>query len=147
MLLSLHIENLAVIRSVDLDFVRGFSVLTGETGAGKSVIIDSIHLLLGAKAEKEMIRTGESFAMVSGLFGEFSPLVLEKLADVGITPDEEGNILVQRTVSRDGKSSVRLNGRAVTLSLLHQIVPLLVTSTLLSCDLISVTSPALVTAA
>lgn len=127
MLLSLHIENLAVIRSVDLDFVRGFSVLTGETGAGKSVIIDSIHLLLGAKAEKEMIRTGESFAMVSGLFGEFSSLVLEKLADVGITPDEEGNILVQRTVSRDGKSSVRLNGRAVTLSLLHQIVPLLVT--------------------
>lgn len=127
MLLSLHIENLAVIRSVDLDFPCGFTVLSGETGAGKSVIIDSIHLLLGSKADKELIRSGEPSAMVSGLFGDFSPLVASKLADLGVTPDEEGNILVQRTVSRDGKSSVRFNGRAVTLAVLHSVVPLLVT--------------------
>lgn len=127
MLLSLHIENLAVIRSVDLDFPHGFTVLSGETGAGKSVIIDSIHLLLGAKADKELIRSGESYAMVSGLFGDFTTLVAGKLAELGVTPDEEGNILVQRTVSRDGKSSVRFNGRAVTLAVLHSVVPLLVT--------------------
>ena len=127
MLLSLHIENLAVIRTVDLDFPLGFTVLSGETGAGKSVIIDSIHLLLGAKADKELIRSGENTAMVSGLFGDFSPLVAGKLAELGVTPDEEGNILVQRTVSRDGKSSVRFNGRAVTLAVLHSVVPLLVT--------------------
>ena len=65
MLLSLHIENIAVIHRLDVDFSDGFSALTGETGAGKSVIIDSIRLLLGAKAERELIRTGESSAMVS----------------------------------------------------------------------------------
>ena len=67
MLLSLHIENIAIIKSVDLDFSSGFMVLTGETGAGKSIIIDSINLLLGGRTEREMIRTGESSATVSGL--------------------------------------------------------------------------------
>jgi DNA repair protein RecN (Recombination protein N) len=68
MLESLHIENIAVIKCVDIDFRLGFSALTGETGAGKSIIIDSIGLLLGKKAEKELIRNGEGSAMVSGLF-------------------------------------------------------------------------------
>ena len=63
MLQSLHIENVAVIKNLDLDFNGGFTALTGETGAGKSIIIDSINLLLGAKADRELIRTGESFAM------------------------------------------------------------------------------------
>ena len=68
MLSSLHVENLAVIKSIDVDFSDGFIALTGETGAGKSIIIDSINLLLGAKADKELIRHGESSAMVSGVF-------------------------------------------------------------------------------
>lgn len=126
MLLSLHIENIAVIKSVDLDFTRGFAALTGETGAGKSVIIDSIHLLLGKKIDKDLIRTGESTLMVSGLFGEFSEPVLKKINDLGVSVDEDGCILVQRTVSRDGKGSVRFNTRAVSLSFLHELVPLLI---------------------
>ena len=90
MLLSLHIENIAVIKSVDFDFAPGFMVLTGETGAGKSVIIDSINLLLGAKAERELIRHGEPYAMVSGLFGDMSEYTLEKLGELGIKADDDG---------------------------------------------------------
>lgn len=126
MLLSLHIENVAVVKRVDLDFTHGFAALTGETGAGKSVIIDSIHLLLGKKVDKDLIRTGESTMMVSGLFGNFSDSILEKIREIGADIDDDGNILVQRTVSRDGKGSVRLNTRAVSLSYLHEIIPYLI---------------------
>ena len=72
MLQSLHIENIAVIKQVDLEFSNGFMVLSGETGAGKSIIIDSLNLILGAKADKELIRHGESSATVSALFTELS---------------------------------------------------------------------------
>ncbi len=126
MLYSLHVENLAVIKCADIDFSSGFSALTGETGAGKSVIIGGISLLLGAKAEKELIRTGEDTAMVSGLFGALPPSAAEKLNSYGVYPDEEGNILVQRTLHRDAPSQVRLNGRSVSLSLLRAIMPSLV---------------------
>jgi len=126
MLLSLHIENIAVIKSVDFDFSAGFMVLTGETGAGKSIVIDSINLLLGAKTERELIRSGASSAMVSGLFGNLSDTVKEKLSDIGVATDEDGSVLVQRTVSADGKSKINLNGRSISLSLLKSITPLLV---------------------
>ena len=121
MLRSLHIENIAVIKSSDIDFTEGFTVLSGETGAGKSIIIDSLNLLLGAKADRELIRTGESGCMVSGLFGELSPSTVELLADSGVAPDEEGNIFIQRSFTLDGRSSIRINGRAVNLSLLKNI--------------------------
>lgn len=126
MLLSLHIENIAVIHCLDVDFSAGFSALTGETGAGKSVIIDSIRLLLGAKAERELIRTGENTAMVSGMFGNFRREALSALESAGIRPDEEGGLFVQRTVTVDGHSSIRINGRAVSLSVLRIIMPALV---------------------
>ncbi len=127
MLLSLHIENIAVIKSVDFEFSEGFTVLTGETGAGKSVVIDSINLLLGAKADRELIRTGAATAMVSGLFGELSRTTLERLSEVGVEVDEDGSLLVQRTVSQDGRSKITVNGRAVSLSLLKAISPFLIT--------------------
>ena len=76
MLISLHIENIAVIKSADIDFSGGFTVLTGETGAGKSIIIDSINLILGAKQSRELIRSGEDSAQVSALFGELSHLCM-----------------------------------------------------------------------
>ena len=126
MLLSLHIENIAVIKSLDLDFSSGFTVLTGETGAGKSIIIDSINLLLGAKADKELIRTGEAYAMVSGFFGELTPAAASALAEVGISCDEDGNILIQRTMHADGRSQIKINGRTVTLSVLRSVTPSLV---------------------
>ena len=126
MLLSLHIENVAVIKNVDFDFTEGFMVLTGETGAGKSIVIDSINLLIGAKAERELIRHGESYAMVSGLFGDLSERTVGELNLLGISVDEDGTILVQRTVNSDGKNRIMINGRSVNLSLLKSVMPYLV---------------------
>ena len=127
MLQSLHIENIAVIKCVDFDFLPGFMVLTGETGAGKSVVIDSINLLLGAKAERELIRTGADVATVSGLFGDLSDFTASKLAELGVSVGEDGTLLVQRSITRDGRSKVILNGRSVGISLLKAIMPYLVT--------------------
>ena len=126
MLFSLHIENVAVIKKLDLDFSRGFTVLTGETGAGKSIIIDAINILLGAKADKELVRTGETTAVIGGLFGGLSQSAVKALSDAGLAPDEEGNILIQRTVSLDGRSQIKINGRSVTLAILRQVTPSLV---------------------
>ena len=93
MLTSLHIENVAVIKSVDIDFSSGFTALTGETGAGKSVIIDSINFLLGSKAERTLVRFNAESAMVSGCFTEISEASLAALSDCGVYPDDDGNIL------------------------------------------------------
>jgi DNA repair protein RecN (Recombination protein N) len=125
MLLSLHIENLAVIKNIDLDFTDGFTVFTGETGAGKSIILDAINLLLGAKAERELVRSGESRSMVSGLFS-CKEKSLEALAESGIGADDDGTLLVQRTVFSDGRSQIKINGRTVSLSVLKAITPALV---------------------
>lgn len=140
MLISLHIENLAVIKCLDIDFSGGFTVLSGETGAGKSIIIDAINLLLGAKADKELVRTGESSAMVSGLFGGLSDIATASLSDAGVSVDEDGNILIQRTVSCDGKSQIRINGRAVTISVLRSVTASLVAIHGQS-DTVSITDP------
>jgi len=126
MLSSLHIENIAVIKSIDIDFSRGFSALTGETGAGKSIIIDSINLLLGKKVDKELIRRGEKSAMVSGFFTDITEDTSASFSEVGVTPDEEGNILIQRSIFSDGRSQARINGRAVSISVLKAVVTRLV---------------------
>lgn len=126
MLNSLHIENVAVVKSVDIDFSAGFSALTGETGAGKSIIIDSINMLLGKKAEKDIIRIGENKAMVSGMFSSLSDTALAIFTELGIEPDEEGSVLVQRSISLDGKSQIKINGRTVSLSILKAAAPALI---------------------
>ena len=125
MLLSLHIENMAVIKTLDVDFSRGFTVVTGETGAGKSVMIESLRLLMGGKAEKDIIRHGEGYAEVSALFSELAPSVLEELAEMDIRPDEDGYLTMLRRVSDDGKSTARINGRTVSLSSLREGMQLL----------------------
>ena len=126
MLLSLHIENIAVVKKVDFDFTAGFMVLTGETGAGKSIVIDSINLLLGAKPQRELIRTGESSAMVSGLFGDLSEVTMAKLAELGVDLSDDDTLLVQRTITQDGKGKITINGRSVSLSILKSVTPSLV---------------------
>ncbi len=126
MLQSLHIENIAVIKRIDLEFSEGFMVISGETGAGKSIIIDCINLILGAKADKELIRHGESTATVSALFTNLSDASLLQCEDFGILLDEEKSLLIQRTFGLDGRSSVKINGRTVNLSILKQIAPGLV---------------------
>ncbi len=126
MLSSMHIENIAVIKSLDVDFTGGFSALTGETGAGKSILIDSLSMLLGAKTEKELVRTGESNASVSAIFSEISDSTAEKLASLGIERDEEGNVFIQRTVTTDGKSKAKINGCTYPLAVLREVGALLV---------------------
>ena len=126
MLQSLHIENIAVIKCIDLEFSNGFMVISGETGAGKSIIIDSLNLILGAKADKELIRHGENTATVSALFTNLSDASMLQCADLGILLDEEKSILIQRTFGLDGRSSVKINGRTVNLSIRKQIAPGLV---------------------
>lgn len=118
MLTSLHIENIAVIKSADIDFSEGFTVLTGETGAGKSIIIDSIGLILGAKQSKELIRSGEDFAEVSAIF-ELDETSSNRLLELGLSPDEDGMLMITRTISSSGRSAIRVNGRAIPLSLLR----------------------------
>ena len=128
MLRSLHIENVAVIRKTDIEFDRGFCVLTGETGAGKSILVDSINLLLGGRFSKELIRTGEDNAMISALFEDISVATKRELEEMGVQVSEEDGdaLMLQRTVSRDGRSSARINGRAVPLSVLKEVGALLV---------------------
>ena len=127
MLLSLHIENVAIIDNNDIEFSDGFIVLTGETGAGKSIIIDSINLLLGNKGSKELISTGKEFAFVSAVFTEFSDFQRRALDENGVHVDEDGNIIVSRKINKDGRSVSKINGQPVNVSLLKTISPFLVT--------------------
>ncbi len=125
MLRSLHIENIAVIRRADVDFREGLSVLTGETGAGKSMIIDSINLLLGNRVTREMLRSGESRAVVSAVFEELSPAVVSALGELGFAC-EDGTLMLQRSIGADGRSQTRLNGQTITQSVQRVITPMLI---------------------
>ena len=120
MIRGLHIENIAVVKNLDIDFDGGFCVLTGETGAGKSIIIDSLNLLLGCRADRELIRSGESAALVSALFCDMDKDVCALAAELGFEC-EDGEISLSRSISTDGKSVARVNGRSVTLSVLREI--------------------------
>ncbi|MBE6670775.1 MAG: DNA repair protein RecN [Ruminococcaceae bacterium] len=126
MLSSLHIENIAVIRSVDIDLTKGFTVLTGETGAGKSIIIDSINFLLGNKTGKDLIRNGEKNALVSAMFTDIGKETSDKLDELGLSPDENGELFLQRTLNSDGKTQIKINGRTVPASILREAAGLLI---------------------
>lgn len=121
MLSFLHIENIAVIKKLDLDFDSGFTVLTGETGAGKSIIIDSICLLMGARSSKELIRSGEDFARVNAMFTSIEPSVVSELKKLDIEPDEDGTITVSRTVYADGRAQAKINSQSVQVSHLKEV--------------------------
>lgn len=127
MLSSLHIENIAVVKRADIDFINGFNVMTGETGAGKSVIIDSINLLKGQRIGKEIIRTGEERALIGALFTDLTQPVIDSLQELGISLDGEKEVMLQRSISLDGKNSAKINGRSVNVSLLREVASLLVT--------------------
>lgn len=126
MLTSLHIENIAVIRSADIDLSSGFTVLTGETGAGKSIIIDSINFLMGNRTGKELIRNGEKSALVSAVVADIPEESLKKLDEMGISTDENGELFLQRTLNSDGRSQVKINGRTCTASILKDVSGLLI---------------------
>ena len=126
MLANLHIENIAVIKDLDIDFNGGFTVFTGETGAGKSIIINSISLLCGEKIQKDMIRTGESDASVSALFQNISEDVKKTCSDYGI-PLNDDEIYILRTLNTDGKSTVKINGKTSPIYALKELTSKLIT--------------------
>lgn len=126
MLVSLHIENIAVIKCVDIDFLEGFTSLTGETGAGKSILIDSINFLLGARSSRELIRSGEDKALVSAMFCGFDENIESFFRENDITADEDGNLFISRTITADGRTQSKINGRSVSSSTVKAIAPLLV---------------------
>ena len=123
MLRSLHIENMAVIKRLDFEPSDGLSVMTGETGAGKSIIIDSVNFLLCNKTVRELVRTGESKAIVSAYFTDFTEKEKSVLASLGIEGDE---LSLERTISADGKSVCRIDGKAVSQQVLRSVGSVLV---------------------
>ena len=125
MLTSLHIENIAVIRCADLDLRSGFSALTGETGAGKSMIVDSINLLLGNRTSREIIRSGETSATVSAVFEELTDSAIEHIREMGFEV-EDASVMLSRTITADGRSQTRLNGRVITQAMQKEIARLLI---------------------
>ena len=126
MLWSLHIENIAVIEKADITFDAGFNVLTGETGAGKSIIIDSINAVLGERVSRDLVRSGSEQAAVSAVFSDLSAAAQDKLRELGFETDEDGMLLIQRTISAEGKGGCRINGRPATVSMLRECGRLLV---------------------
>lgn len=124
MLWNLCIENIAVAKNLDIDFDKGFTVITGQTGAGKSIIIDSLLLLCGAKNGRELIRTGESRASVTGVFS-CGDEAKKRFCELGYPPDENGEISLSRIVNADGRSSAKINSRTVPVSVLKEVSPVL----------------------
>lgn len=125
MLQGLHIENIAVIKRLDLDLREGFSVLSGETGAGKSIILDSINLLLGNRVSRELIRTGESRATVSAVFADLDAATVAAVEEMGFSC-EEGELMLSRTISTDGRGGARVNGQAVPIAMQRELGRLLI---------------------
>lgn len=123
MISKLYIENIAVIERAEIDFNKGFNVLTGETGAGKSILIDSINAVLGQRTSRELIRTGADKAFVSAQFDDISQGALRALAELGVELNEEdGNTLIlQREIRADGRGSVKINDRPATISTLRNV--------------------------
>ena len=120
MLELLHIENIAVIQEADIQFRPGFNALTGETGAGKSIVIDAMGAVLGGRTSRDLVRTGADRAFVSAEFSQV-PGDLAGLAETGAAPDEDGHLLLQRELTGDGKNLCRVNGRPVTVAQLRRI--------------------------
>lgn len=121
MLTTLYIENIAVIEKTSIDFSQGLNVLTGETGAGKSIIIDSINAIMGQRTSKELVRTGAKTALVTAQFDDVNDTVKAKLSELGYDNEDDDTLILQRTISSTGKSSCKINARPASVSVLKEI--------------------------
>ena len=119
MLSLLHIEDIAVISQGEIAFGEGFNVLTGETGAGKSIVVDAIGAIIGGRTSRDLIRTGAKCARVTGVFGGLP--ALNWFEQYGIAPDENGELLVERVIHPDGKNTCRVNGHPVLVTQLREL--------------------------
>ena len=119
MLSSLFISNLALIKNCEIDFKNGFNVILGQSGAGKSILIDALSFVLGAKANKTLIRTNENLMRVDAIFSDVDDSIVKILSDLEI--DYDGELIISRTLNADGKSTIRVNGYVVVLKTLKEI--------------------------
>lgn len=125
MLLELHVKNLALIEQVDLEFFAGLTVLSGETGAGKSILIDSINLALGAKVGKDVVRAGADFAYIELLFCINDRLKLDAIRKMDIEVGEDGLITMSRKISKQ-KNVLRINGEVIAAAKGRKLMSLLI---------------------
>ncbi|MBR5232700.1 MAG: DNA repair protein RecN [Clostridia bacterium] len=121
MLSNIIIENIAIIEYASIDFKNNFNCMTGETGAGKSIIIDSINAVIGEKTSRELIRTGESKATVTAFFTDISEKSKTVLSEMGIPCESDNTLHITRTLYKDGRNSCKINGNNVTVSMLKNI--------------------------
>ena len=121
MLKTLVIENIAVIKKAQIEFTSGLNVLTGETGAGKSIVVDSINAILGERTSRELVRAGSDNAFVNAYFEDINDDVKLKLNEYDIPIEEDGSLLLSRKISAGGKSVCRVNGLPVTVGILKDI--------------------------
>ncbi len=121
MLTDLKIENVAVIKKANIFFESGLNILTGETGAGKSIVIDSINAVLGERTSKDLVRNGEKGAKVTAFFENISQNVKDILTELDIEQEDDGTLLVSRTVTTDGRSTCKVNGQPVTATMLRRL--------------------------
>lgn len=126
MLKYIHIENIAVIEKADVEPVSGFNALTGETGAGKSIIIDSLNAVLGERTSKDLIRESADKAVVSAMFTDLSDFSVQNLRANGFDTDDDGNLVIQRVLTRNSGGSVKINGQPATAAVLREIAKTLI---------------------
>lgn len=126
MLNYLHIENIAVIEQANIEFKNGFNVMTGETGAGKSIIIDSLFAILGERTSRELIRHGCDKAVVSASFTDVGAVALNKLEELGFTVEPDEELIIQRVLHADGRGQVKINSQPANVSTLKEIGKLLI---------------------
>lgn len=126
MLAQLYIKNVAVISKASIDFTEGLNVFTGETGAGKTILVNAINAVLGERASKDLIRTGEQKAEISALFTDLGPGALRELDEAGYGAEEDATALLYREISVDGKTACKINGRPATVSILRRVSSFLI---------------------
>ncbi|MBR3289229.1 MAG: AAA family ATPase, partial [Clostridia bacterium] len=126
MLARLCIENIAVIERAELTFEPGLNVLTGETGAGKSIVIDALGAVLGERTSRDLVRAGADEALVTAVFERPSPTTVQALTALECEPDEDGVVLLSRTIGADGRTACRIGGRPVTAAMLREVGRVLV---------------------
>ena len=125
MLLELVVENYAVVERLRVRFHEGLNLLTGETGSGKSIVVDALGLLLGARASAEAVRTGEARARIAGIFDVPETATLRRALEPAGLETEEGELLIEREILAGGKSRAFVNSRPVSAALLRELAPFL----------------------
>ncbi len=121
MLSDLKIENVAVIEKAEIAFEKGLNIMTGETGAGKSIVIDAINAVLGERTSKDIVRTGTQGAKITAYFEEISRAACDVLGELEIPSEMDGSLLINRSITADGRSTCRVNGHTVTVSMLKKL--------------------------